>query len=77
MIVHIPGKNLHGKTNGKFASGYIYVRGVWDTAALGGSGAVNVSYRLDEGKVQSDAWGWSTNFTAIFMIASGLRCLMW
>jgi hypothetical protein len=73
MIVRcIPGKSMHGKTNGKFALGYIYVGGVLDTTILGGGiGAVRVSYRLDDGKVQSEAWGRSTNFSAIFMSYPG------
>jgi hypothetical protein len=73
MIVRcIPGKNLRGKANGKFASGYIYVGGVLDTAVLGGgASAVNLRYRLDDGKVQSDAWGRSTNFSSIFMSHPG------
>ena len=36
-----------------------------------GSDAVMVSYRLDDGKVQSEPWGRSTNFSAIFMSHPG------
>lgn len=73
MIVRcIPGRSMHGKTNGKFVLGYIYVGGVLDTAVLGtGDSAVNATYRLDDGKTQSEAWGRSTNFSAIFMSHPG------
>jgi len=69
MIVRcIPGKNMHGKTNGKFSSGYIFVGGVLDTTVSeSGNSVVKVEYRLDDGKLQPESWGRSTNFSAIFM----------
>jgi hypothetical protein len=73
MVVRcIPGKNMHGKTNGKFSSGYIYVGGVLDTFVTdSGNSIVKVEYKLDDRKLQSDSWGRSTDFSAIFMSHPG------
>lgn len=61
------GKDHHGHTNGKFVSGYIFVGGVVDSNVNGsGEGAVSVEFRLDDGKLQSETWGRSTDFSAIF-----------
>lgn len=69
MVVRcIPGKSMRGKTNGKFASGFILVGGVLNsTVSDTGNSLVRVEYRLDDGKLQSDSWGRSTDFPAIFM----------
>jgi hypothetical protein len=60
-------KGGHGYTNGKFSEGYILVGGVMDSSvAEGGDSFVSVNFRLDDGKLQSEQWGRSTDFSAIF-----------
>lgn len=70
MIVRcMPGrdnKSGHAYTNGKFSDGYILVGGVIDSAVSGGDVFVSVKFRLDDGKLQDEQWGRSTNFSAIF-----------
>jgi len=71
MIVRcIPGrdnKSNHGHTNGKFTNGYILVGGVTDSSVSeNGNSFVSVQFRLDDGKLQSEQWGHSTDFSAVF-----------
>jgi hypothetical protein len=68
MMVHcIPGKDNHGHTNGKFTDGYILVGGVMDSVVSeNGNSFVPVQFRLDDGKLQDEQWGRSTDFSAIF-----------
>jgi hypothetical protein len=68
MIVHcISGKGNRGHTNGKFIDGYILVGGVMDSVVSGnGDSFTPVEFRLDDGKLQGEQWGRSTDFSAIF-----------
>lgn len=68
MIVRcVRGKDHRGHTNGKFLSGYVFVGGVVDSNVNeSGESAVSVEFRLDDGKLQSESWGRSTDFSAIF-----------
>ena len=60
-------KRGQGHTNGKFREGYIFVGGVMDSSMSGnGSSSVSVQFRLDDGKLQSESWGRSTDFSSIF-----------
>jgi hypothetical protein len=63
----IPGSNHHGHTNGKFVAGYIFVGGAisYDVSESGAS-FVPVEFRLDDGKLQSERWGRSTDPSAVF-----------
>jgi len=70
MVVHcLPGKvekkGVHGYTNGKFTDGFIQIGSVVDSEEANGSG-VAVNFRLDDGKVRTEEWGRSTNFSAIY-----------
>ena len=68
MIVRcIPGKDHHGHTNGKFVSGYVIVGSVINSEVSdNGNSVAPVQFRLDDGKLQSENWGRSTDFSAIF-----------
>jgi len=71
MVVRCkPGRDKkanHTYTSGKFKEGYILVGGVMDsTVSEQGSVSVNVQFRLDGGKLQSESWGRSTDFSSIF-----------
>lgn len=71
MIVRcLPGrdekKGVHGYTNGKFREGYIHVGGVMDSDVSGDGEFVRAQFRLDNGKLQTEQWGRSTDFSAIF-----------
>jgi len=71
LIVHCkPGKDKksnHGYTNGKFRDGYIFVGGVTDSSVSdNGNSFVTVQFRLDDGKLQSESWGRSNDFSSIF-----------
>ena len=68
MIVRcVPGKDKRGHTNGKFKEGYIFVGRVTDTSVSeNGNSTVAVQFRLDDGKLQSESWGRSTDFSSIF-----------
>ena len=68
MVVRcVPGKDHHGHTNGKFKEGYIFVGGITDTSVSeNGNSSVAVEFRLDDGKLQSESWGRSTDFSSIF-----------
>jgi hypothetical protein len=68
LIVHcIPVSDNHGHTNGKFKDGYVLVGGVTDTnVADNGNSFARVQFRLDDGKLQTESWGRSTDFSSIF-----------
>ena len=71
MVVRcVPGKDKksgHGYTNGRFREGYIHIGGEVDSVVSeGGNSSVSVMYRLDDGKLQGEQWGRSTDFSAIF-----------
>jgi hypothetical protein len=63
----IPGSDRHGHTGGKFIAGYIFVGGhvSYDVSESGAS-FVPVEFRLDDGKLQSERWGRSTDPFAVF-----------
>ncbi len=64
----IPGSNRHGHTSGKFIAGYIWVGGVMNSdVSEEGTSFVPVEFRLDDGKLQSERWGRSTDNSAIFL----------
>ena len=55
-------------TDGKFREGYIHIGGVTDSSVVENrSSFVEVQFRLDDGKLQSERWGRSTNFSSIFL----------
>ena len=60
----------HWNVHGKAQAAYIAVGAVIDTGSHGDPEGVTVQYRLDDGKVKSDLWSHSTNFSAIFLGAS-------
>ncbi len=68
MIVRcISGKGNRGHTNGKFINGYVHVGGVMNSeVSENGNVVVAVEFRLDDGKLQSESWGRSTDFSSIF-----------
>lgn len=68
MVVRCqPGSFHHKHSEGKFLEGYIFVGSVVDTHVSGDSDArAAVEYRLDDGKLQSDEWGHSTDYSSIF-----------
>ena len=68
MIVRCAGgRGNHGHTNGKFIDGYIAVGTVMDTQVSDqGIAFVPVEFRLDGGKLQSESWARSTDFSAVF-----------
>lgn len=68
MIVRCsPGDDHRGHTKGKFQTGYIYVGTVVNSdVSDSGDSFISVQLRLDDGKLQSEAWGRSTDFSAIF-----------
>jgi hypothetical protein len=68
MIVRcVPGKDHRGHTNGKFLNGYVYIGSVVNSdVSDAGDVVVPIQYRLDDGKLQSENWGRSTDFSAIF-----------
>jgi hypothetical protein len=68
MIVRcISGKGNRGHTNGKFLNGYVYVGGVMNSdVSENGNATVAVQFRLDDGKLQSESWGRSTDFSERF-----------
>src|SRR5260370_31164929 len=68
MIVRcISGKDNHGHTNGKFLNGYVHVGGVMNSeVSENGNAVAGVEFRLDDGKLQSESWGRSTDFSSIF-----------
>jgi hypothetical protein len=70
----IPGSYNHGHSKGKFLNGYIFVDGVVDT---GQAGSVHVQYRLDDGKLQSDVWSHSTDFSSVFFSAVDFNNLLY
>jgi hypothetical protein len=81
MIVHCtPGRDKKGNrgyTNGKFKDGYIHVGSVMDSSVdEGGASFVYAKFRLDDGKLQTEQWGRSKNFSAIFFShpTCGLLC---
>lgn len=62
-----PGRNRFGHTNGKFMDGYIVIGSVLNTEVdSGGNVNVPVQFRLDDGKLQNDAWSHSTDYSAVF-----------
>lgn len=57
----------HGHAHGKFLEGYIFVGSVVEThVSYDSSSRVAVEYRLDDGKLQSDGWSHSTDYSSIF-----------
>jgi hypothetical protein len=64
----VSGKGNHGHTNGKFLNGYILVGTVMNSEVSGGGDSfIPVEFRLDDGKLQADQWGRSTDFSAVFL----------
>jgi len=63
------GRKQHGHTVGKLLDAYIIVGGVLDTGWGRGVG-IGVQYRLDDGKVKSDLWSHSTDWSAIFLAST-------
>jgi hypothetical protein len=62
-----PGDFDHHTAHGKIIKAYIYVGGVLDSQVTSESGSrVKVQFRLDDGKLQTDYWTASTNFSALF-----------
>ena len=57
----------HGHLHGKFLEGYIFVGAVVDARVSEDLNVrVPVEYRLDDGKLQSDEWSHSTDYSSIF-----------
>jgi len=62
-----PGDFNHHTAHGKLLKAYIFVGGVLDSHVASDSGSrVTVQFRLDDGKLQTDYWTASTNFSALF-----------
>jgi hypothetical protein len=60
-------ERARGHVHGKLLDAYIAVGAVLDTAVGPGGSELEVQYRLDDGKVKSDVWSHSTDFSAIFL----------
>ena len=57
----------HKHAHGKFMEGFIFVGSVVDThVSYNSSLLVSVQYRLDDGKLQSDSWRHSTDYSSLF-----------
>jgi hypothetical protein len=66
-----PKSHNHGHTNGVFIQGYIFVGGIVDSqVSTEGSIGVTAQFRLDDGKLQTEVWSHSTDFSAIFFSSS-------
>jgi len=72
-----PGSFVHGRTHGKFLSGYVYVGAVVDTHIDSSGTSVPVQFRLDEGKLQNANWSHSTDYSSIFFEEIDLNTLLY
>lgn len=68
MVVRcIPGSYAHGRANGKFINGYVFVGGVVNSQVYGGGDVrVHVQFRLNDSKLQDDFWSHSTDYSSVF-----------
>ena len=67
-----PKSHNHGHTRGVFMQGYIFVGGIVDSqVSAEGSVGVTVQFRPDDGKLQTEVWNHSTDFSAIFFSSAG------
>ena len=65
MVVRCtPGRYQFGMANGKFLEGYIAFGGESHKTSMIDNR--HVEYRLDDGKLQSGYWSYSTNFSGLF-----------
>jgi len=68
---HTVGHNLF--TNGRYLASYLVVGAVLDAGVKG----VVVQYRLDGGKLQTELWSQSTDFSAVFFSGDTLNILLY
>lgn len=73
-----PGSFTRGHIHGKLISGYIYLGAVVDTrrSYLGGA-AVDVKFRLDNGKIHTTPWRPSSDYSSIFFGDTDLDTLFY
>ena len=76
VVQCLPGEHSVGDhvfTNGRYLASYLIVGPVLDSQLSG----LTVQYRLDDGKIQTERWGISTDFSSAFFPSTTLNNLLY
>jgi hypothetical protein len=76
MVQCLPGEHSygrHGFTNGRYIASGLIIGSVIEAHSNG----TGVQFRLDDGKIQTEAWSPSTSFTGLFFEETTLNTLLY